>query len=263
MWSVKRAMPYKEQEKALLGSGRRGQAEIVSSRFTGTVGDGRARLQEWGTYKFSLRVTPDGDEAPFDVSLHMRLPGNVSGERGTRFPVLFDPENHQFMIVDPSIVPRSKEELLTARNYAPSLDATGGPASPEILAEVAARELADPLAGAGLRQKLMAAAVGVPRTAPADMAEKLRYALLGQKLMTSGVEAPAVINTVNRSGDVQLGGAVDAVIEVTIKPAEGDAYAATIRQPLLPAVLDGFSTGDAITVRCDPQDPTAALIYRW
>jgi hypothetical protein len=235
----------------------------MMSRVTGTVGDGLSRLEDWGTYKFSLRVTPDGGDAPFVASLHMRLPGNVSGERGTKFPVLFDPENHQFMIVDPGIVPRSKEQLLTARNYAPSLDATGGPASPEILADVAARELADPLAGAGLRQKLMAAAVGVPRTAPPDLAEKLRYARLGQKVMTSGVEAPAVINTVTRSGDVQLGGAVDAVIEVTIKPEEGDPYGATIKQPLLPAVLDGFSSGDVVSVRYDPDERTAALIYGW
>ncbi len=126
MWNLKRAMPYAHQEEALSESGRRGQAEVVTARVTGTVGDGPSRL-EWGTYRFLLRVTPEGGEATFEVRLHMRLPGNVSGEVGTRFPVLFDAKNHEFMIVDPSVVPRSKEELVTAKLYAPGLqDLLGG-----------------------------------------------------------------------------------------------------------------------------------------
>ncbi len=106
------------------------------------------------------------------------------------------------------------------------------------------------------------AAIGA-RTAPPDLAEKLRYAQLGQKLMASGIDAAAVINTITPSGDETLGGTVDTVFEVTIKPSDGDAYAATIRQPMLPAALDGFSSGDAISVRYDPDDRTAALIYHW
>jgi len=234
MWNLKRAMPYKELEKTLSASGRRGQAEVVKARVTGTVGDGLTHLEEWGTYKFLLRVTPDGDETPFEVSLHMRLPGNVSGSPGTKFPVLFDPNSHGFMIVDPSIVPRTKEELLTARNFAPGLPDTGS----------------------------ALAALGA-RTAPTDMAEALRYARLGQKLMASGVDAPAMINTFAPGGKESSGGAIDMVFEVTITPPDGDPYAATIRQPMLPTALDGLSSGHAISVRYDPDDPTAALIYHW
>jgi hypothetical protein len=264
MWSFKRVMPYTEQEKTLLASGRRGQAEIVTARPTGTVWDVHVSPDEWGTFKVALRVTPDGAEAPFDVTLRMRLPPNVSGERSTVFPVLFDPENHEFLIVDPGIVPRTREESVAARIYAPELDASGSPVSAETLGALAAQRLADPLAGAGLRQKLMAAAVGVSATAPPDLAEKLSYARTGNRLLTSGVEAPAVVNTITPGGEVGASGALEvSVIDVTITPAEGDPYPATIKQVLNPAALGLLSPGAAISVRYDPQDPTSALIYRF
>jgi hypothetical protein len=123
MLNPKRALSYNERERILAESGRHGRAEVVKARVTGTVWDGMVSVEEWGTFRFLLRVTPEGD-APFEVRLHMRLPGNVDGSPGTTFPVLFDPNDHGFMIVDPSIVPRTKEELLTAKIYAAPLSDT-------------------------------------------------------------------------------------------------------------------------------------------
>lgn len=92
--------------------------------------------------------------------------------------------------------------------------------------------------------------------------EKLRYRELAQKLSASGVEAPGVITTIT-PGEQEFGGSVSAVFEVTIAPADGDPFPATIKQSMLQAAIDDLSTGDAITVRYDPAQPTAALIYSW
>lgn len=109
------------------------------------------------------------------------------------------------------------------------------------------------------------AAIGA-RTAPADVAERLRFAQLSQKLMVSGVDAPAVINTVTCDESAPTGAAVPSiytVFEVTIKPADGEAYAATVKQWMSPAMLEALPVGTAISVRYDSDDRTQAIIYHW
>jgi len=99
--------------------------------------------------------------------------------------------------------------------------------------------------------------------APVNVDEQLRYREKAQKLKASGVEAPAVINTITPGETEPLSGSISTLFEVTIKPADGEAYQATIKQSMLAAALDDLSTGDAITVRYDPDDRTSALIYGW
>ncbi len=89
-------------------------------------------------------------------------------------------------------------------------------------------------------------------------ADDAGYAQLAQKLAASGVEAPAVINAIRPTG----GGSEKIEFDVTITPAGGAAYDTTISQSMLPAQMEGISQGPA-TVKYDPDNPSAALLYGW
>jgi len=102
---------------------------------------------------------------------------------------------------------------------------------------------------------------GMPSGMPANMDEQLRYRDLAQKLKASGVEAPAVINAIRRGEAEPFSGSISTELDLTIKPAAGAAYAATVKQAMLPAWLDTLSAGEAVTVKYDPDSPTSALIY--
>jgi hypothetical protein len=96
---------------------------------------------------------------------------------------------------------------------------------------------------------------------PTDMEEKLRYRDLAQKLKASGVEAPAVINAIRRGTTDPISGSVSTELDISIKPADGAPYEATVKQAMLPAWLDTLSPGEAVSVKYDPDNPTSALIY--
>lgn len=122
------------------------------------------------------------------------------------------------------------------------------------------------LAGVGDIQKGMGGAglggmpTGMPGGLP-DMDEQLRYRELAQKLKASGVEAPAVITALRRGVTDPISGSIKTEVDVTIKPPNGEPYAATVKQAMLPAWLDTLSDGDAVSVKFDPDSPTSALIY--
>jgi hypothetical protein len=96
---------------------------------------------------------------------------------------------------------------------------------------------------------------------PTNMDEQLRHRELTQKLKASGIEAPAVITAIRRGAADPLSGSVSTELDITIKPANGEPYAATVKQSMLPAWLDTLSDGDAVSVKYDPDSPTSALIY--
>ena len=102
---------------------------------------------------------------------------------------------------------------------------------------------------------------GVPTGMPADMEEKMRYRDLVAKLKASGVEAPAVIDTIRRGQTDPISGSISTELDITIKPVQGNAYAATVKQAMLPAWLDTLSQGSTVSVKYDPDSPTAAIIY--
>jgi hypothetical protein len=98
---------------------------------------------------------------------------------------------------------------------------------------------------------------------PANMGAQAQYAQLAQKLKASGVEAPGTIVALRDTGDRDMGGGQKTEVDVTITPTGGAAYDATVKQSFLPAQLEGLSVGHAITVKYDPDNPSAALIYGW
>jgi len=118
-------------------------------------------------------------------------------------------------------------------------------------------------------QEAMASSQGAP-AAPmggqgmgGDMSSQVAYAQLMQKLAQSGVEAPGVIHSIRPSGQTDIGGGQQVDFDVSIKPAEGEPYQATISQSMLPAQMEGLSEGQAITVKYDPDAPVMAIIHSW
>jgi len=96
-----------------------------------------------------------------------------------------------------------------------------------------------------------------------DMAEQAAYAQLANKLGQSGVEAQGVVHAIRPTGETDMGGGQKVEFDVSIKPADGEAFQTTIKQSMLPAQLEDFSEGKSITVKYDPDSPTSALIYGW
>lgn len=98
---------------------------------------------------------------------------------------------------------------------------------------------------------------------PANLGAQAQYAQLAQKLKASGVEAPGTITALRDTGERDMGGGQKTEIDVTISPTGGSPYDTTVKQSFLPAQLEGLSVGHAITVKYDPENPPAALIYGW
>ena len=98
---------------------------------------------------------------------------------------------------------------------------------------------------------------------PGNMAAQAQYAQLAQKLKASGVEAPGTIVALRDTGDRDMGGGQKTEVDVTVSPTGGSPYDTTVKQSFLPAQLEGLSVGHAITVKYDPDNPSAALIYGW
>lgn len=97
-----------------------------------------------------------------------------------------------------------------------------------------------------------------------DMAGAAAAAQLAQKLRASGVEAPGVINAMRFTGQTDMGGGQEHQVDVTITPQNGSGpYQTTITQSFIPSQLEGLSEGAPITVKYDPDNPSAALIYGW
>jgi hypothetical protein len=96
-----------------------------------------------------------------------------------------------------------------------------------------------------------------------DMTGQAAYAQLANKLGASGIEASGVIEAMRATGETDMSGSQKTEVDVTITPPGGPAYDATIKQSFLPAQLEGLAPGGAITVKYDPDNPSAALIYSW
>src|SRR3954447_1313382 len=96
-----------------------------------------------------------------------------------------------------------------------------------------------------------------------DMQAQAAYAQLAQKLNASGVEAQGVIHTIRGTGQTDPGGGQMTEFDVSIKPADGEAFQTTIKQSMLPAMLEDISEGQAVTVKYDPDSPTSAMMFGW
>jgi hypothetical protein len=100
-------------------------------------------------------------------------------------------------------------------------------------------------------------------TGRGDMAAQAASAQLANKLGASGVQASGVIEAMRPTGETDMGGGQKTEVDVTITPPGAAAYETTIKQSFLPAQLEGLAPGGAITVKFDPDNPSAALIYGW
>jgi hypothetical protein len=96
-----------------------------------------------------------------------------------------------------------------------------------------------------------------------NMGDQAAYAQLAQKLKASGVEAPGTVVAMRDTGERDMGGGQKTEVDVTISPTGGSPYNTTVKQSFLPAQLEGLSEGHSITVKYDPDNPSAALIYGW
>ena len=112
------------------------------------------------------------------------------------------------------------------------------------------------LAGAG------APPGGMPDMANMSMPDPA-YVALVNKLGKSGVEAPAKLNAIRAVGSPDVSGGTKHEFDVTITPTGGQPYDATISQTMMPQQLQGLAEGKAVTVKYDPDNPTAALLSSW
>lgn len=95
------------------------------------------------------------------------------------------------------------------------------------------------------------------------MGGDMAAAKLANKLGAQGVEAPGVIRAIRATGGTDMGGGQKTEVDVTIAPDEGSPYDTTVTQSFQAAQLEGLAPGGAISVKYDPEDPSAALIYSW
>ncbi len=96
-----------------------------------------------------------------------------------------------------------------------------------------------------------------------ELAGAAAQAQLYQRIAQVGVEAPGVIEAMRPTGGKQFGGGTPYAIDVVVTPPGGSPYATTIQQSLLAAQLEGLSEGQAVTVKYDPENPGAAVLYSW
>jgi hypothetical protein len=91
-------------EKKLREDGRTAPAEILSIRTEGSGGSAKGQWSEdddltgnWSLCRLQLRVMPPS-EASFEVSVRTRL--NTLKFKGDTVPVLYDPDDHDKVVVD-------------------------------------------------------------------------------------------------------------------------------------------------------------------
>lgn len=90
-------------------------------------------------------------------------------------------------------------------------------------------------------------------------AEQMALANRAQKLMKVGVDTPAHIDSMTSTGNTDTPGGTEYDIALTISPADGDAYQATINQYIYPS--NPFTEGEDVKVKVDPDDRNVAMIF--
>ena len=90
-------------------------------------------------------------------------------------------------------------------------------------------------------------------------ADQMALANKAKRLTDVGVDAPAHIDSMTSTGKTDTPGGTEYVIALTVRPASGDAYQATINQYVYPS--NPFAEGQDVNVRVDPEDPTSVMIW--
>lgn len=90
-------------------------------------------------------------------------------------------------------------------------------------------------------------------------ADQMALANRAKKLMNEGVDTPAHIDSMTATGNTDKPGGSEYVFKLTVKPAGGEPYEATMNQYVYPSAP--FNEGDDVTVKVDPADPTVVMIF--
>lgn len=104
---------------------------------------------------------------------------------------------------------------------------------------------------------------GMPGMSGMDMAAMAAESQKINKINQTGIEAPAVIKGIRAVGAPEFGGGTKHHFAVTIVPDNGDPYDATVEQSMLPAQMETITEGAAVTVKYDPDNPSAAMLVSW
>jgi hypothetical protein len=112
----------------------------------------------------------------------------------------------------------------------------------------------DKLKGAAESVQAQTSKVGVGADAgQMDLANRAK------RLMNEGVDTPAHIDSMESTGKTDKPGGTEYTIALTITPAGGEAYQATINQYIYPSAP--FAAGEDVTVKVDPADAAVAMIF--
>ena len=96
-----------------------------------------------------------------------------------------------------------------------------------------------------------------------DMAAMAAYSQKVNKIAQAGVEAPGVVHVIRVTGTPDISGATMTEFDVSIRPEGKEMYEATVEQSMLPFQMEGISEGQAVVVKYDPDNPTAAILHSW
>lgn len=113
--------PHALLERSLLKSGQAGSAEVLGADPATSFADAGVTYTNNPTelWDIALRVTPEG-ESPFDVHVKMRISSFATVTRGAVLQVLFDPKDHERIVVDPRTLPKNAQEMVAGIKEAQS-----------------------------------------------------------------------------------------------------------------------------------------------
>jgi hypothetical protein len=80
-----------------------------------------------------------------------------------------------------------------------------------------------------------------------------------QRLTNQGVDTPAHIDSMSATGKTDTPGGAEHMIELTVSPAGGAPYQATINQYIYPS--NPFTAGEDVSVKVDPADSQSMMIF--
>ncbi len=92
-----------------------------------------------------------------------------------------------------------------------------------------------------------------------EAGENGNHAQRANRLARSGVDVPARIDSMVETGNFDADGSREYAVDVTVRPAKDDAYAATTNQFIHPAA--SFAEGMDVTVKVDPVDEGDLILW--
>jgi hypothetical protein len=90
-------------------------------------------------------------------------------------------------------------------------------------------------------------------------ADQMALANKAKRLTDVGVDTPAHIDSMTSTGNTDAPGGTEHMITLTVKPATGETYQATINQYVYPS--NPFSEGQDVNVKVDPEDANSVMIW--